>query len=136
MITESNEKPEGTETEKMLITAQKRFKESQQATVDTRTDGLDDLKFRAGEQWPDEIKRDRDEYHRPCLTINQLPQYGRQITNDLRQNRPSLTCSPVNDDADLETAEIIQGIFRHIEYDSNADIAYDTAVSGAVNNSF
>lgn len=144
MKIESNQKydestPEGSKKEKdrkIIETAQKRFKLAQEATTDIRTNGLDDLKFRAGDQWPDEIKRDRDEYNRPCLTINQLPQFTRQVTNDLRQNRPSLTASPVDDDADIETAEIIQGMFRHIEYDSNAELAYDTAVSGAVNNSF
>lgn len=133
---ENDKDKDKTLVEKLLATARKRFKIAQEATVEIRTNGLDDLKFRAGDQWPDELKRDRDEYNRPCLTVNQLPQFGRQITNDLRQNRPSLTVNAVNDDADVETAEIIQGIFRHIEYDSNAELAYDTAVAGAVNNSF
>ena len=34
----------------------------------------------------------------------------------------------MDDGADVETAEVIQGLIRHIEYASNADVAYDTAV--------
>jgi hypothetical protein len=50
-----------------------------------------------------------------------------QVTNDLRMNKPSIKVSPVDDNADEETAEVLQGLIRHIEYDSNADVCYDTA---------
>lgn len=122
--------------QKMLATARARFQSSEEATVNIRKEALEDLRFAAGIQWPDEIMRSREEDKRPCLTINQLPQFIRQVTNDLRQNRPSITVSPVDDDADIDTAEIIQGMMRHIEYDSHADIAYDTAVTCAVRQSF
>jgi len=35
--------------------------------------------------------------------------------------------SPVDSDADPETAEVLQGLCRHIEVSSDADAAYDTA---------
>lgn len=132
----SNEKPENNEDKAFLEMAFERFRRSSEATTEIRKDALDDLKFAAGEQWPDEIKRDRDQDKRPCLTINRLPQFIRQVTNDLRQNRPSITVSPVGDQGDIETAEIIQGIMRHIEYNSHADIAYDTASTAAARQSF
>lgn len=33
----------------------------------------------------------------------------------------------MDDAADIETAKVRQGLFRHIENDSSADVAYDTA---------
>ena len=119
-------------SEEILERALARFKLVDEAEAQLRRDALDDLKFRSGEQWPDEVKKNRELDRRPCLTINRLPQFIKQITNDQRQNRPAIQVSPVDDLADPETAEVLQGLIRHIEYDSNADIAYDTAFDGAV----
>jgi len=69
---------------------------------------------------------------RPCLTINKLPQHVRQVTNDQRQNRPSGKVIPADDRADIELAEIFDGMVRHIEYISDADVAYDTACENQV----
>ena len=68
---------------------------------------------------------------RPCLTINPLPTYLHQITNDQRQNKPSIKVHPVDDGADEDTAKTFQGVIRHIEYDSNAGEAYNTATNHA-----
>ena len=92
---------------------------------------LDDLKFVTGTQWPDSVKNDRVIDRRPCLTINKLPQFIRQITNDTRQNRPGIKVNPQNNTASEETAKIMEGIVRHIEYNSHADAAYDTALEAA-----
>jgi hypothetical protein len=117
---------------KLIATARKRFIAASEAESDIRKNALEDLKFFAGDQWPDGIKRQREMEGRPCLTINQLPQFTRQVTNDQRQNRPSIQVNAVNSEADEETADIEQGIIRHIEYDSDADAAYDTAFQSAV----
>ena len=69
---------------------------------------------------------------RPTLTINKLPQHVRQVTNDQRQNRPSGKVIPADDNADPEVAEIYNGMVRHIEYISDADVAYDTACENQV----
>jgi hypothetical protein len=69
---------------------------------------------------------------RPTLTINKLPQHVRQVTNDMRQNRPGAKVIPVDDDADVQVAEIFNGMIRHIEYISDADVAYDTACENQV----
>jgi hypothetical protein len=69
---------------------------------------------------------------RPTLTINKLPQHVRQVTNDMRQNRPGAKVIPVDDNADVEVAEIFNGMIRHIEYISDADVAYDTACENQV----
>jgi hypothetical protein len=127
------EKPDNT---KLLALAKERFIIASEAESEIRALALEDLKFRAGEQWPEEIKRQRYDDQRPCLTINQIPQFVRQITNDQRQNRPAIQVNPVSDGADEDTAEVLEGMVRHIQYDSGADAAYDTAFQAAVTSGF
>lgn len=94
------------------------------ATAKWREDALEDLAFLAGEQWDANIKGMRDAQGRPALTVNRLPQFVRQITNEQRQSKPAVTVSPVDDGSDKQTAEVLQGIIRNVEYTSNADAAY------------
>lgn len=98
---------------------------------DNRAAALDDLLFLAGEHWDPEDVANREADGRPCLTINTLPSILHQVTNDQRQNSPGIKVHPVDDFADVETAEVEQGLIRHIEYSSNAKVAYDTAGTSA-----
>ena len=127
----------------MMDVMRQRFKTAIAAYSDSREDELDDLRFMAGSpdnhwQWPADVLSTRGSVQgqtinaRPCLTINKLPQHVRQVTNDQRQNRPSGKVIPANDEADIEVAEIFDGIVRHIEYISDADVAYDTACDNQV----
>jgi hypothetical protein len=118
--------------EKILAEAKVRFALAEDADSENRTNALDDLKFAAGEQWDPQVEAGRKADRRPCFTINRLPQHIKQVTNDQRQNRPSIKVHPVDDKADVETAKIYSGLIRHIEYNSNADTAYDTAFDSAV----
>lgn len=117
--------------DKIVTLALERFKLAEDAEHDIREKSLKDLRFRAGEQWPDEIVTGRIQQKRPCLSINRLPQFIRQVTNDQRMNRPSLKIDPT-DDATIETAKIMEGMVRHIQVNSNADIAFDTACDSQV----
>lgn len=109
---------------------------AEDAESDTRKLALEDTKFSAGEQWPDDIQQDRRNDGRPCLVVNRIPQFVQQITNDQRQNRPAIKVHPVDDGADEDTANVIQGLIRHIEYNSNAEVAYDTGFDGAARGGF
>jgi hypothetical protein len=116
----------------LLKDAQEQFKRAEEAEADNRKMALDDLKFaRLGEQWPETVRRQRELEGRPCLTINRMPSFIRQVVNDSRQNKPSIRYVPV-EDGDEDTAEVMNGLIRNIEYTSNADIAYDTAIEFAV----
>jgi len=109
------------------------FQAASDAEKANREDALDDLKFsRLAEQWPETVQAQRETEGRPCLTINRLPSFIRQVINDSRQNKPSIKVHPADSEADPEVAEIINGLIRNIEYTSNADIAYDTALESAV----
>ena len=126
-----------------MATMRHRLQMAQSAYSDSREDELDDLRFMAGSpdnqwQWPADVLATRGAVQgqtinaRPCLTINKLPQHVRQVTNEQRQNRPSGKVIPADDNADIEVAEILNGVVRHIEYMSDADVAYDTACDNQV----
>lgn len=120
-----------------------RYKMAIAAYSDSREDELDDLRFMAGSpdnqwQWPADVLQTRGSVQgqtinaRPCLTINKLPQHVRMVTNEQRQNRPSGKVIPADDNADVQVAAIYDGMVRHIEYMSDADVAYDTACENQV----
>ena len=92
---------------------------------------LDDLKFCTLDQWPADVRRERENDlengPRPCLTIDKINQYIVQVVNDMRQGKPGINVRPQDDQADVETAKILKGLVRNIEDQSNADIAYATA---------
>jgi hypothetical protein len=94
------------------------------ATAEWRESALEDLNFLAGEQWDPNVKGQRDAQGRPALTVNRLPQFVRQVTNEQRQSKPSVTVNPVDSGSDVRTAEVLQGLIRNVEYTSNADAAY------------
>ena len=127
----------------ILSTARSRLSMAISAYSETREDEIDDLRFFAGSpdnhwQWPADVLATRGAVQgqtinaRPCLTINKLPQHVRQVTNDQRQNRPHGKVIPADDNADVEVAEVFDGVVRHIEYISDADVAYDTACENQV----
>jgi hypothetical protein len=117
--------------DEILDEARKRYELCVVAESDNRQKALTDLRFLSGDQWDEKDKTRRTIEGRPCLTINKLPTFLHQVTNAQRQNKPGIKVHPVDDDADEETAEVVQGLIRHIEYSSNASIAYDTAVNSA-----
>ena len=130
-------------SKEILDLARSRLNMAISAYSESREDELDDLRFFAGSpdnhwQWPADVLATRGAVQgqtinaRPCLTINKLPQHVRQVTNDQRQNRPSGKVIPADDKADVEVAEIFNGMVRHIEYISDADVAYDTACENQV----
>lgn len=104
---------------------------------DNRQAYVDDIRFgRLGEQWDEALKRERMQEGRPCLTVNKLPPFVRQVVNDARQNKPSIKVLPQDSRADPKTAEIYSGLIRNIESSSDADVAYDTAIECAASGGF
>lgn len=97
------------------------------ATRQWRLEAVEDMEFLAGDQWDSAVKSTRSAQGRPALTVNRLPQFLRQVTNEQRQSKPSITVNPVDSGSDVRTAEVLQGVIRNIEYTSNADAAYAKA---------
>ena len=119
--------------ETVMARARADFARAREAMRQDREAAAEDLRFaRLGEQWPEAIRRARELEGRPCLTLNRLPAFIRQVVNEARQNRPAITCHPVDSAADPGTAEVLNGLIRNIEQSSDADVAYDTALDFAV----
>lgn len=130
-------KTETTAEQAIVDEAHKRFARCEDREREARQLWKADLRFANadpdnGWQWEDGLRRQRDLNKQPSLTINKVKQHNRQITNDARQNKPSIRVLPVDSGSDKKTAEIFNGIIRHIEANSAADTAYDTASEFAV----
>jgi hypothetical protein len=128
----STEKPAGSSRtadadDKLLELARRRFKVCVEAEDKLRARQLEDKRFAAGDQWPEAIKKQRAEDNRPCLVIDRLKPQLKQVTNAQKAMRPAVQVNPVDNGADPETAEVFQGLVRHIENQSDADDAYDQA---------
>lgn len=126
--------PKGESKKDRLARYKARYKVLEDLWSDNRKAALEDMKFASGDQWPEELKKIRGN-NRPCLVVDKLNQYVRQVVNDGRQNRPAIKVSPI-EDGDEEIAEAYQGLIRHVCVRSNSDAAADTALSHAVESGF
>jgi hypothetical protein len=117
----------------ILSDAIERFRLADEGSAFNRDAAEDDIKFaRLGEQWSEEMLKQRRAEGRPALTINRLPAFIRQVVNDARQNKPGIAVKPVDNVGDEDTAEVIGGLIRSVERHSRASVAYDTAIEHAV----
>lgn len=127
--------------DKIIKEAHKRFSYCEEWEATARANFEYDYKFANGDsvnmfQWDDWVVGDRVVNERPCLTINKTMQHNLQIVNDGKQNKPGVKIAPVGDTASYEAAQIYMEICRHIEYISNAENVYDSAMEFAVNGGF
>lgn len=139
----------GDDLDKFLVKARRRYSDASDSEKPIREQALIDTDYISGNQWDADAKRIRDDEDRPCLTINRIPQFIHQVTNEQRQQRPSLQVNPQgaavtggnainieNLPDPRDAADIWQGLIRHIEVRSDAECAYDTAFECAVGSSF
>ncbi len=125
------------EPDKIVQQAQKRFERCEEVENEFWKRFVEDVRFANGDsdngwQWEDSASQSRKKKGKPCLTINKVRQHCLQIINDAKQNKPSVKTLPVDGTADIQIAKILDGCIRHIEYNSHAEIAYDTATEFAV----
>ena len=137
-LEQETDEPDKEDDQDLLAEAKENFKTAEAWWEANRKAWVEDAKFAAGEQWPENIKKLRSMpgEERPCLVVDKLNQYRRQVVNDARQNRPSIKVRPVADGAVEETAKGFQGLFRHILNRSNADEAFDTSIDHAATGGF
>lgn len=109
----------------------KRMSRAIDADQRNREAALNDVKFLTGDQWDEEDRRTREAESKPCLTINRMPQFVRQVTGDIRNMNPAIKVIPADDSATPETAEILRGMIRNIEYLSGATDVYENAAECA-----
>ena len=122
------------EDKEIIDEAKKRFEEAFAWEGTTRTLQIMDIRFGNADsdhpewQWPDTVYADRTApgSDQPCLVINKTRQHCLQILNDMRQHEDDVEVRPVSGGASAQSAQILEGICRHISYNSNASQAYDT----------
>lgn len=123
------------EDQDLLRLIRERFNQAVEFESVNRQERLDDIRFaRLGDQWPEYAKYDRNRpgKERPMLVVNRLLQFRDRVVNEIRQNTPSIRIRPATSGADQDTAEVLMGIIHHIQDNSNAAMAYDTAVEWQV----
>lgn len=116
---------------KLLAKAKERFKKAKEYWDRIYGPMKEDLEFYGGDQWPVTVLQSRNtpgEAERPALTINRLPQFHNQIVNDYRQATISMRAQPQGTEDD-NVARTYQGMFRQIEKQSHAQVAYISALS-------
>lgn len=104
-----------------------RFKKAADHESENRKESLDDVRFSVGKQWPAEYLSERGVDGRPCLTMDQIQQSLNQVNNAQRQQRRGIQVNPVGSGATRKVAEVLQGMIRHVEVYSDAEIHYDLA---------
>ena len=122
----------------LLAQMRERFLLAQEALTEIHREALEDFKFRAGgdDQWDPRMLRKRKDEGRPVITINRIPQFIRQVAGEQRKNRPAIQVSPIGDGADVELADIMQGLVRHVERTGDAEEAYDSGFDSMLTGGF
>jgi hypothetical protein len=113
------------EDQEIIRQAMKDFDLAYTAESRNRIDMLDDLRFAALDQWPDDVKNTRK--NRPMLTLDHIGQSIRKVVGNIRQNMPSIKVDPIDDGADKDTADVLEDLTRQIEQSSDARNAYVNA---------
>lgn len=96
--------------------------------------GVEDKEFVTvkGAQWEDGAVARRTSEGKPSLEFNLCRAYCRQQINTQRQNRAQVKVVPVDNGADADKANIIEGLIKDTEESSDAESAYDQAAENAV----
>ena len=128
MINDNGEELEGLP---LLDGIKERFRKTVEAWDKNYKQAISDVSFlNSDNQWPDGERAER--VGKPTIASDRINAQVKSIVNAQRDNRPAVLVSAVNDEADEEVANVLQGIIRHIEYQSKANLAYDTANEFAV----
>jgi len=124
-----------------LTDALTRFKASRDAYERQRQREQEDLAFQVPElQWDADSRRQREGTiignvaipPRPTLSISKLDQPVQLVLNQQKSAQLGVNIHPLSEDADADTAEMLQGLYRHIERDSRAQQARSWAFDRAV----
>lgn len=113
--------------DELLREARERFQLASDAENEQREQEKEDLRFQVPElQWSEEAKAERKgdgklTYGRPMLSITQLDAPMRQTLQQARNSKLGVNIHPISENANQETAEVLQGLYRRIERDSNAN---------------
>ena len=124
--------------EEFLALARRRFSAAAEDEKDLRAKFSSDLKFASpdgDDQWDPQVKMQREQAGRPAMSFPRCHTFVQQVSNEARTRKPTIKFSP-RLDQDSDTAECLEGLARYIQYDSQAQVAYETAVEYSAGASF
>jgi hypothetical protein len=126
-------KKKETDGQKLVKLAKERYKRARDAQSEENSKFKSNMKFcfQPGAQWPEGLKKQRESDMRPCIEVNQMPVFGRAITNDYKRNSSGVKVIPAAD-GDEKVAEIFTGLIRNIETQSSASQIKGNALVNAV----
>lgn len=113
--------------DKIIELARKRMDDAATADHENRERSKSDLRFLIGDQWPDDIRQEREATGKACLTFNRLPQFVRRVTSQIRAMNPAVRVIPADSAASSDVADIMAGMIRQIEYECDATSIYERA---------
>lgn len=120
--------------DKILDEIREHLKTAEEYWHDNYERGVEDKEFVTveGAQWEKGAVAKRKADGKPSLEFNLSRAYCRQQINTQRQNRPQAKVVPVDNGADPDVANIIEGLIKDTEEGSDSESAYDTAAENAV----
>ncbi|WP_046901036.1 portal protein [Gluconobacter oxydans] len=131
-----------TQDDEILKEVVERHRHCQSVEASARANYRADLQFLYGDaynqaQWEPAVVMARTgaggSGGRPCLTVNKTLQHVLQVTNSARQQTMGVKIVATGFGASQKAAEVLEGIIRHIEAQSNAQQnAYANAIMGQV----
>jgi hypothetical protein len=115
-----------------LQEAKDRFKLCSEWLSDIHKAQRKDISFFRGVQWDPADLKDRSDDKRPALVINKLPATVQQVANNIRKNKIEVKIRPVDSVTDPKTADVINGLIRNINNNSDVKAAMDCALEAAI----
>jgi hypothetical protein len=126
----------------LIAEARRRWTKCADAEDGQRRRILAAKEFRAGNQWPDAIKRAREgsqalagvpaQPPRPCLVVDRLSQPVRQTSNTIKNADFGFEVLPNGFGANDEVAEIYKGYMRRVQNNARGESPVEWAADGAI----
>ena len=101
---------------------------------------VEDRRFRLGRlgdesfQWPDGVYQARQLEKRPCLQTTRMPSFVALARNAVLGANLRPHVQPVDDKADVKTAEVLGALIRNTEHLSQVEAVYTTAIDSMAEN--
>ena len=127
-------------TDQLLLKAKRQYQAACRGEDRLRKDMLDDRRFRLGRlgdesfQWPENVYIQRKQEHRAVLQTNRMPAFVALARNAVLSANIRPHVQPVDDKADVKTAEVLGALIRNTEHLSQVEAVYTTAIDSMAEN--
>ena len=110
--------------EEIRIVGKMRFDKAMNSWQKVRLAALEDLRFYEGEDFTMDLQKQSNIRNEPLIGNNRLPNYVKNIENNIRKMEISVNVYPTDEIASEDTAQIFAGMIRDIERKSHAPSQY------------